>query len=140
MAVTRGVGIDDNGFLVYAVADRATPDLVARALDLAGCLPERLALTTTTAIALTDDRDVAGASIQPNLPPVYSLLLRPMRGATRMFPEVRPVPPGVWYDAQHRRVRYQRGEDGTVRVRTIGGERPAPTWGSSTPTPSNPAP
>jgi hypothetical protein len=143
MPVTRGVGIDEHGFLVYAVADRAAPDLIARALDLAGCLPERLALTPETAFALSADRDIAGASISRDLPPVFALTLRAMQGAARVFPEVRPVPPSVWYDAQHRRVRYQRGEDGTVRVHTVGGgSRVAPTWGSShvTPPASPPTP
>ncbi len=132
MAVTRGVGIDGDGFLVYAVADRAAPDLVARALDLAGCGPERLALPTTTAIALSGDRDVAGAAIAGNLPTVLALVARPMRGGVRMFPEIRPVPPSVWYDAQHRRVRYSHGENGMVEVRIVGGQTiSTPMWGMS---------
>ena len=132
MAVTRAVGIDTDGFLVYAVADRAQPDLVARALDLAGCRPERMALTGQTAFALTADRDIAGAAIDPHLPPTYALTARAMRGGVRMFPEVRPVPPSVWYDAQHRRVRYRHGEGGTVEVNLVGGHRvSAPMWGTS---------
>ena len=34
-AVSRAAGIDGNGFLVFAVADRSVPDLVSKALDLA---------------------------------------------------------------------------------------------------------
>ncbi len=132
MTVTRAVGIDADGFLVYAVADRAAPDLVSLALDLAGCGPERLALSATTAIALTGDRDVAGAAIDPTLGASLALVSRPMRGAVRMFPEVRPVPPSVWYDAQHRRVRYSHGENGMVEVRILGGQTiSTPIWGSN---------
>ena len=55
-----------------------------------------------------------------------------MRGAVRMFPEVRPVPPSVWYDAQHRRVRYSHGENGMVEVRILGGQTiSTPIWGSN---------
>ena len=132
MAVTRGVGIDADGFLVYAVADRAVADLIARALGLAGCRNERLALTGASAFALTGDRDVAGAAIDPRLPPVYTLVAREMRGAVRLFPEVRPVPPSVWWDAQHRRVRYRHGEGNTVEVNLVGGQRvTAPVWGTN---------
>jgi hypothetical protein len=132
MAVTRAVGIDAEGFLVYAVADRAQPDLVARALDLAGCRPERLALTGQTAFALTADRDIAGAAIDPHLPPTFGLTARPMRGGVRLFPEVRPVPPSVWYEAQHRRVRYRHGEGNTMQVNLLGGQRvTAPLWGTT---------
>jgi hypothetical protein len=132
MAVTRAVGIDRDGFLVYAVADRAAPDLAARALDLAGCGAERLALPPTTAIALAGARDVAGAAIDANLPATLTLAARPMRGAVRMFPAVRPVPPSVWYEAQHRRVRYTHGEGNTVQVHILGGQTiSTPVWGTS---------
>jgi hypothetical protein len=130
--VTRAVGIDRDGFLVYAVADRAAPDLAARALDLAGCGAERLALPPTTAIALAGARDVAGAAIDANLPATLTLAARPMRGAVRMFPAVRPVPPSVWYEAQHRRVRYTHGEGNTVQVHILGGQTiSTPVWGTS---------
>lgn len=132
MSVTRAMGIDADGFLVYAVADRAAPDLVARALDLAGCRPERLALPTSTAIALSGDRDVAGAAIDATVAPTLALISRPMRGGVRMFPEIRPVPPSVWYDAQHRRVRYSHGENGMVEVHVLGGQTiSTPIWGTS---------
>lgn len=129
---TRGVGVDGDGFLVYAVADRAAPDLVARALDVAGCGPERLALPSTAAIAVSGDRDAAGAVIDPHLTPTYALVARPMRGGVRMFSEVHPVPTSVWYEAQHRRVRYHHNEDGTIQVNIVGGQRvTVPMWGSS---------
>jgi hypothetical protein len=132
MAITRAVGIDADGFLVYAVADRAQPDLLARALDLAGCRPERMVLTDQTAFALTNDRDIAGAAIDPHLPPTLGVVARAMRGGVRMFPEVRPVPPGVWYEAQHRRVRYRHGEGNTVEINLVGGQRvSAPLWGTN---------
>lgn len=145
MAITRAVGIDGDGFLVYAVADRAAPDLVAQALDLAGCGSERLALPSAASIALTADRDVAGAAIDATLSPSLALVARPMRAGVRMFPEVRPVPPSVWYDAQHRRVRYSHGENGMVEVHILGGQTiSTPIWGTAglpprePPTPATP--
>lgn len=133
-SVTRGVGIDADGYLVFAVADRAQPDLVARALDVAGCGPARLGLTPSAAITVAGDRDVAGAAIDPGAVTVFTLVERPMRGGVRVFPEVTPVPPSVWYDAQHRRVRYHRSEDGNVEVNTVGGGHViVPSWGGNTP-------
>ncbi len=133
LSVSRGVGVDGEGFLVFAVADRASPGLVAAALDLAGCGARRLALQSG-ALRLPNGQDAAGASLDPGARPTYALVLRDAAGARRMFPEVTPVPQRVWYDAQHRRVRYQRDEDGAVRVQLTGGQRvTAPTWGRSTP-------
>ncbi len=137
--VTRGVGIDGDGFLVVAVADRAVPDLVARALDLAGCGPSRLGIEPTAALAVTGDRDAAGASLAPGAQPLFTLVERDARAGFRMFPEVHPVPQGVWWEAQHRRVRYQRTETGTVEVNIMGGHRvTVPSWGGSTPPPTAP--
>jgi hypothetical protein len=130
MAVTRGICIDRNGFMVYAVADRALPGLVSGALTLAGCVGERLAVTQNV-IALTETQDIAGATISQPMPVALNIGIRPMRGGFRAFPEVRPVSPNVWYDAQHRRVRYVRNEDGTIQANTVNGLVNARAWGSS---------
>jgi len=133
LSVSRAVGIDGEGYLVFAVADRATPGVVSAALDLAGCGPRRLALSAG-GLRLPSGQDAAGANADPTAQPAFALVLREAARARRMFPEVTPVPQRVWYDAQHRRVRYQRDEDGTVRVQLTGGQRvTAPTWGRSTP-------
>ncbi|MBL8600586.1 MAG: hypothetical protein JNK72_01550 [Myxococcales bacterium] len=132
--VTRGAGLDDDGFLVWAVADRGTPDLIDRALRLAGCRSRRFALPPSAALSLSGGRDAAGAAIDPSSTAAWALTLRDERGATRVFPEVTPVPQRVWYEAQHRRVRYQRSEDGAVQVQLNGGHRVSvPAWGGSTP-------
>lgn len=140
-ATTRGACVDGSGWLVYAVADRAAPDLVARALDLAGCGADRVALPSTTALALDATRDAAGAAVDPRALPRFALRVRAEPGALRVFPEVRPVPQRVWWDAQHRRVRYQRNDAGAVQVNTVGGRVTVPGWGPSRPpTPATPAP
>jgi hypothetical protein len=47
---------------------------------------------------------------------------------------VRPVPVRVWYDAQHRRVRYRQTGDGGVQINLTGGQRVSvPGWGGSAP-------
>lgn len=132
---TRAVGIDADGYLVFAVADRPIPDLVGLALDRAGCGPQRLALSPTAAISIGGARDAAGAAIAPNATTAFTLVERAMPGAERMFSNVRPVPPDVWFDAQHRRVRYGRSEDGNVEVRVLGGRAvQVREWGGHSPT------
>lgn len=132
-APTRGLCVDADGFLVLAVADRAVPGLVEAALDRAGCGARRLALSSG-ALVLPSGQDAAGAQVDATARHAYSLVLRDAPGARRMFPEVTPVPQRVWYDAQHRRVRYQRSEDGAVHVQITGGQRvAAPTWGGRPP-------
>ncbi|MBI5515931.1 MAG: hypothetical protein HY909_19270 [Deltaproteobacteria bacterium] len=138
MSVLRGAGVDDNGFLVLAVADRAVPDLVLRALTLAGCQGPRLALPATAALATGGDRDAAGAPVASDAPTRFVLLEREPPGARRIFPEVHPVPMRVWYDAQHRRVRYRMGEDGNVQVNVHRGSVSMPAWGGRHP-PQTPA-
>jgi hypothetical protein len=141
VAATRGACVDRDGWLVYAVADRAAGGLIARAMDLAGCGADRLALPVTTALALNPTRDVAGAAVDPRAAPRFALRLRDNAGAVRVFPEVLPVPQRVWWDAQHRRVRYQRDETGAVQVNTVGGRVSVPSWGGSRhPSPATPAP
>ena len=137
-ASTRGACIDGNGWLVYAVADRAAPDLLSRALDLAGCSGARIALPATTGLALDAGRDAAGAAVDPRAVPRFALRVREEPGAVRVFEDVRPVPQRVWWDAQHRRVRYQRGDGGAVQVNTTGGRVTVPGWGASRSAPPSP--
>jgi hypothetical protein len=149
-SVLRGAGVDANGFLVLAVADRAVPDLVARALALAGCQGPRVALPATAALSTGGDRDAAGAPVASDAPVGFVLVERDPPGARRIFPEVHPVPMRVWYDAQHRRVRYRMGEDGNVEVSVHRGSVTMPAWGGrhppgaaatpAAPTPPSPAP
>jgi hypothetical protein len=55
-----------------------------------------------------------------------------------VFPEIRPVPVRVWYDAQHRRVRYRQTGDGGVQINLTGGQRVSvPSWGGSTRSPGD---
>lgn len=121
MAVSRGAGIDAQGFLVLAVADRAVPDLVARALDRAGCGPERIALAGG-ALALASGQGAAGETVPSTAVPTLALVVREFPLAQRIFPEVRPVPPSVWYPVQHRQVRYMLNpaQSGTMQVRLVG--------------------
>jgi hypothetical protein len=120
-AVLRGAGIDAHGFLVFAVADRALPDLVARALDLAGCGPERIALADAV-LALPSGVGAAGQVVPADGQPSLALVTREFPLARRMFPEVTPVPVSVWYPAQHRQVRYMVSPEhnGTMQVRIVG--------------------
>ncbi|MFO0630597.1 MAG: hypothetical protein U0325_33905 [Polyangiales bacterium] len=142
-AVTRGACIDAQGWLVLAVADRAAPGLLARAFDRAGCTSTRVALRPSTSLTRDDARDLLGAAVDPAATPRVTLRLREEAGAVRVFPEVLPVPQRVWWDAQHRRVRYRRDETGGVQVRTVGGSVSMPSWGgsrSATPPPGTPTP
>ncbi|MEZ4408896.1 MAG: hypothetical protein R3A52_20865 [Polyangiales bacterium] len=135
---TRGACVDRDGFLVFAVADRAAPDLLSRALDLVDCASPRVALPTAAALALDGARDAAGATVDPGAHPAFALVLRDAPGAVRMFPEVTPVPMRVWYEAQHRRVRYHMGENGSAEINLVGRQVTMPAWGGhrpSTPTP-----
>jgi hypothetical protein len=120
-AVMRGAGIDADGFLVLAVADRALPGLVWKALDLAGCGPERIALPAST-LALPSGEGAAGESIAPSARPSLSLVTRPWVMARRIFPEVAPVRPSVWQPAQRVRVRYTFNPErqGTMQVHLAG--------------------
>ncbi len=121
----RAAGIDANGFLVMAVADRAVPDLVARALDAAGCGPARIALEATT-FALASGQGLAGESVPAGSEALLSLIERAFVGGRRIFPEVLPVSPNVWVDPQRRRVRYQFNPDraGTMTVQIVGRQQP----------------
>lgn len=129
-ASSRGVCIDSNQWLAYFVADRAVPGIVWRAMELAGCGPARIALPTAI-VAHDEARDIAGASVDSRTHPTATLRLRDEPGAVRVFPEVLPVPQRVWWDAQHRRVRYRRDEDGGIEVHTVGGRVSVPSWGGS---------
>jgi hypothetical protein len=122
MSVLRGAGIDSEGYLVIAAADRATPDLVQRALDLAGCGPERIALTDTV-LTLPTGQGVLGESAAANRTATLSLVARTWTGARRIFTEVTPVSPSVWMPPMQRRVRYERNpnQEGTMRVNIVGG-------------------
>jgi hypothetical protein len=142
-AVTRGACIDTHGWLVLAVADRAASGLLPRALDRAGCTTARVALRPATSLTRDDTRDLLGAAVDPGATVQATLRLRDEAGAVRVFPEVLPVPQRVWWDAQHRRVRYRRDESGAVQVRTVGGSVSMPSWGgsrSATPAPGAPSP
>lgn len=129
---TRGACIDRDGFLVLAVTDRALPDLLAAAFELAGCGPVRRALADGATLTTDGTRDALGAAVPPDATPRAELVLRAGGGAERTFPEVRPVPMRVWYDAQHRRVRYRQTGDGGVQINLTGGQRVSvPLWGGS---------
>lgn len=123
MSVLRGAGIDANGFLVIAVADRALPDLVWQALDLAGCGPERIALGGAT-LLLPSGQGAAGESAVQNTEPVLALVARDFPRARRLFTEVTPVPPSVWHPVQSHQVRYMRNpsDANTMQVRIIGAD------------------
>jgi hypothetical protein len=120
----RGACVDGNGFLVMAVADRALPDLVMRALDGAGCGRERIALTGAT-LLLPSGETVAGESAPARPTPSLALVAREFVGARPMFTEVTPVPPRVWAPVQNRRVRYfpNPGNNVTVQVQLAGQQR-----------------
>lgn len=122
MSVLRGAGIDSEGYLVIAVTDRAAPDLVQRALDLAGCGPSRIALSDTV-LTLPTGQGVLGESAPATSTPTLALVSRAWTGARRIFPEVTPVSPSVWTPPMQRRVRYERNPDqeGTMRVNIVGG-------------------
>jgi hypothetical protein len=122
MSVLRGAGIDGEGFLVIAVTDRAAPDLVQRALDLAGCGPTRIALGDTV-LSLPTGQGVLGESAPATSVATLALTARAWTGTRRLFPEVTPVGPGVWTPPMQRRVRYERNPDqeGTMRVNIVGG-------------------
>ena len=124
-AVLRGAGIDANGFLVIAVADRAIPDLVAHALDAAGCGTERIALEGT-ALVLANGQGAAGDTVPANATPTIAFVERSFSGARRIFPEVRPIDPNIWVTPQRRRVRYQFNTDraGTMTVHIVGRQEP----------------
>ena len=124
-AVSRGAGIDGYGFLVFAVADRALPDLVNKALDVAGCGPERLALGTA-ALVLANGTGAAGDTTVAGGSPTLSLVAREFVGARRIFPEVTPVSPEVWLPVQRRQVRYHfnHEREGTMEVRIVGRQEP----------------
>jgi hypothetical protein len=123
MSVLRAAGIDAEGYLVLAATDRAMPDLVQRALDLAGCGPVRIALADTV-LTLPDGQGVLGESASTTLEPTLALTAREWTGARRIFSEVTPVSPSVWTPPMQRRVRYERNPDqqGTMRVNIVGGE------------------
>jgi hypothetical protein len=122
MSVLRGAGIDSEGYLVIAVTDRAAPDLVQRALDLAGCGPNRIALTDAV-LTLPTGQGVLGESAAATHGATLSLVSRAWTGARRIFPEVTPVGPAVWMPPMQRHVRYERNPDqeGTMRVNIVGG-------------------
>ncbi len=129
---TRGACVDRDGFLVLAVADRAMPDLLAAAFELVGCAGTRLSLTGGATLTTEAGRDALGAALGPEATPRLDLVLGGRGGAERVFPEVRPVPTRVWYDAQHRRVRYRQTGDGGVQINLTGGQRVSvPSWGGS---------
>jgi hypothetical protein len=122
MSVLRGAGIDSEGYLVIAAADRAAPDLVQRALDLAGCGPNRIALTDAV-LTLPTGQGVLGESAAATHTATLSLVSRAWTGARRIFTEVTPVGPAVWTPPMQRRVRYERNpnQEGTMRVNIVGG-------------------
>jgi hypothetical protein len=122
MSVLRGAGIDHDGFLVIAVTDRAAPELIQRALDLAGCGTDRIAWSDSV-LVLPNGQGVLGESASAASAPVLSVTSRTWTGARRLFPEVTPVGPGTWMPPMQRRVRYERNPDqeGTMRVNIVGG-------------------
>jgi hypothetical protein len=122
MSPLRAAGIDAEGYLVIAATDRATPDLLQRALDSAGCGPVRIVLSDAV-LALPSGAGVLGESVSATQAPTLALTLRPWLGAVRRFEEVVPVPPNVWMPPMQRRVRYEHNPDqeGTIRVNVLGG-------------------
>ena len=117
----RGGCVDRSGFLVLAVADRAVPDLVRRALEHAGCVEPMLALRGAS-LVLANGESVAGDAGAGRAAPVLSLVRRPFPTAHRLFEQVTPVAPVVWGPALGRRVRYftNPGNHISVRVRLAG--------------------
>ncbi len=122
MSPLRAVGIDADGYLVVAATDRATPDLLQKALDLAGCGATRMTLSDTV-LTLPSGQGVLGETVSATQAPVLALALRPWLGAVRRFEEVVPVSPNVWTPPMQHRVRYQHNPDqeGTIRVNVLGG-------------------
>lgn len=121
MASLRGACVDASGFLVMAVAERPTTDLVMHALDRAGCRGARIALVGA-ALALPSGEGVAGETAAARGATALVLLTREFPTARRIFPEVTPVPRAVWNPVQSRRVRYfpNPGNNVTVQVRLSG--------------------
>ena len=131
-SATRGACVDRDGFLVLGTADRPAPDVLAASMALAGCAGPVVALPPEAAVAVDAQRDALGAAVAPGAVPRAELVLHDGSSATRIFPEVRPVPMRVWYDAQHRRVRYRQTGDGGVQVNLTGGQHVSvPMWGGS---------
>ncbi len=122
--VSRGACVNADGFLVVAVADQPLPGIAWRALDLAGCGSVRVGLPGAVFSLPTDGSAVAGDASVAGVPSL-ALVLRAAPGGRRIFPEVRPVAPAVWYPVQSRRVRYfpAHGNNVTVEVRLVG-QRP----------------
>ncbi len=132
---------DVDWFMVFAVADRAERGLMDRALDLAGCTPERMDLGATSALTLPDGPDAVTGTPPPVGMVLFTLIDRVEPLGVREFPEVHPVGQSVWYDAQHRRVRYQRSETGGVQVNILGGRSVSvPSWGGNQPLPGTTPP
>lgn len=129
----RGGCIDHDGYWVFAVADRAATGLLFHALDLVGCASARFSLPPSAGLAIDGTRGAAGAPIDPGANRVFALVRRNAPGAVRLFPEVTPVPMRVWYEAQHRRVRYHLGEDGNTEVNLVGRQLTLPAWGGRRP-------
>jgi hypothetical protein len=111
------LGVDANGFLVYAERQPRARQSLAEALALAG---------VTRAVALADDVRLAfladGHTVSPDEfeRPVEEDLALPLEAVTTpytevLFPDVQPVPYARWGAIQDTRVRYIRPEDYVFR-------------------------
>jgi hypothetical protein len=125
MSVLRGACVDANGFLVMAAADRAVPDLVSRALALAGCADDGRVALTGVALLLANGQTASGEAAPAHADATFALVAREFPLARPMFTDVTPVPRSVWYPVQTRRVRYfpNPGNNVTVQVR-LSGQQP----------------
>jgi hypothetical protein len=116
---TAAMGVDPDGFLVYAERQRGDRVTLTKRMAQAG-VQQAVALPDGVRLAF----DVDGVHVSPDayerpVDPATALALRPRtRPAARvLFPEVQPRPYGVWARMQDTRVRYFKDSDGSPRFR-----------------------
>jgi hypothetical protein len=140
---TRALGVDADGFVVYAeCAERAPPGALAAALREAGvaramALPDAAELGLAVADALvsvdgqrsrprSDDAGEGGLRFVAETRPAASVL----------FPEVKPMPYNRWGFLQGQRVRYFPSQPPRFRApEDVLGKRPEPRPDAGTPAP-----
>jgi hypothetical protein len=124
------VGLDADGNLLYATATTADRGACGRALGRAGATKMmyvedgkkggwlQLAASAESWVALPGDT-------APPQEGSVVLEARPDRRpqGMRLFPEVKPVSPNVWYALQAKRHRYFRAKDGGVVIRGVPGKK-----------------
>jgi hypothetical protein len=137
------VGLDADGNLLYATATTADRGACARALGRAGAMKMMyiedgkrggwLQLAAVAAGAATAAPAAAGAGAWVALPgdtapPLDGSVVLEARSdrrpaGLRLFPDVKPVSPNVWYALQAKRHRYFRAKDGGVVIRGVPGKK-----------------